>query len=119
MKQILIIDDSLSIRELVKNTLENENFLVKIAINGEQGLRLVKDNSFDLIISDINMPIMNGIEFTIQVRKLNQYQFTPILILTTEHNLEKKMQGKQAGATGWIVKPIVPEQLINTVLRVV
>ena len=119
MKQILIIDDSLSIRELVKETLESENFSVNTAENGEQGLKLANENSYDLIISDINMPIMNGIEFTIQVRKLAQYQFTPILILTTEHDVKKKMQGKQAGATGWLVKPIVAEQLINTVFRVV
>ena len=61
---------------------------------------------------------MDGIEFTAQVRKLQLHQFTPILILTTEYELDKKMQGKQAGATGWIVKPILAEQLINTVLRV-
>ena len=119
MKQLLIIDDSLSIRELVKNTLENHNFSVSTAENGEQGLKLARNNYFDLIISDINMPIMNGFQFTIQVRKLEQYKFTPILILTTEQDLKKKMQGKQAGATGWLVKPIIAEQLINTVFRVI
>jgi len=118
MKKILIIDDSESITEFVKSTLTKEGLSVKSAKDGIQGLNLVKEYSFDLIISDINMPHMDGIEFTSEVRKLPLHQFTPILILTTEHDLVKKMQGKQAGATGWIVKPILAEQLINTVIRV-
>ncbi|MFK5987086.1 MAG: response regulator [Pseudomonadota bacterium] len=118
MKKILIIDDSSSIRLLLQEILETEGFFVTAAIDGKQGLSLVKKQEFDLIISDVNMPLMDGIEFTKEVRKLNEHQFTPILILTTEHDFDKKMEGKHAGATGWIVKPIVAEQLINTISRV-
>jgi len=117
-KKILIIDDSPSIREFVSDTLEKENYTVTSADNGQTGLDLVKENTYDLIISDIHMPQVNGIEFTRKVRTLEKHQFTPILILTTEFDVEKKMEGIQAGATGWIVKPIVAEQLINTVSRI-
>lgn len=117
-KKILVIDDSEAILNLAKTTLELESYDVQTAINGQEGLELVKNSLFDLIISDIHMPIMDGIEFTHQVRQLVKHQYTPILILTAESDFEMKMEGKKAGATGWIVKPIVAEQLINTVSRV-
>jgi len=107
-----------TILEFVKKTLETESYHVMTAQNGQEGLELVKTMAFNLIISDIQMPVMDGIEFTSKVRGLSQYQYTPILILTSESDLDQKMKGKQAGATGWIVKPIVAEQLVNTVSRV-
>ncbi len=118
MKSILIIDDTESIRHFVQKALKNEGFSVTTATNGKQGLKIAEQKFFDLIITDIHMPIMGGFEFIVEVRKLEKYAFTPILILSTEHDLEQKIQGKSAGATGWIVKPIAAEQLVNTVSRV-
>lgn len=118
MKHILIVDDTESIRHFVQKTLKQEGFSVTTAMDGHQGLEIVKEKSFDLIISDIYMPVMDGFEFTSEVRKITEYQFIPILILSTEHDLEQKNKGKKAGATGWVVKPIIAEQLINTISRI-
>ena len=78
----------------------------------------INDNDFDLIITDVNMPEMGGISLIENVRTIEQYQTTPILVLTTESNASTKMQGKEAGATGWIVKPFNPEQLLDVVKKV-
>lgn len=120
-RRILIIDDSQAILDLATESLLSEGYAVETALDGQSGLDMiqeVKENCYDLIISDINMPVMNGIEFTKKVRELEQCQYTPILILTSEDDYDMKMKGKTAGATGWLVKPIVSEQLLNTVARV-
>jgi two-component system, chemotaxis family, chemotaxis protein CheY len=117
MKTIIIIDDSTTTRELVKTSLEEIGFSVDTAVDGVEGLNLIRNNHYDLIITDINMPVMDGFELTQEVRKLTDYQFTPLLILTTESDLDKKMTGKEVGATGWLVKPIIPEQLVRTIKR--
>ena len=101
--KIIIVDDSMSIRELIKTTLEAVGYSVDTATNGLEGLELIKTNTYDLIISDIIMPQMDGLELTRAVRNLEAYQFTPLLILTTENELNKKMAGKEVGATGWLV----------------
>ncbi|XOV79810.1 MAG: response regulator [Aestuariibacter sp.] len=118
MKKILTVDDSASMRAMVAFTLKAQGFEVTEAVNGQEGLAQAKNTVFDLIISDINMPVMDGIEFISHVRQLDTYRFTPILMLTTESGLDKKQEGKAAGATGWIVKPFDPEKLVAVVNKV-
>jgi two-component system chemotaxis response regulator CheY len=118
MKKILTVDDSASMRAMVVFTLRGEGYEVAEAVNGKEGLDKAKADNFDLIISDVNMPIMNGIEFVTNVRKEEKYRFTPILMLTTESGNDLKQQGKSAGATGWIVKPFDPQKLIAVVKKV-
>lgn len=118
MAKILVVDDSVSMRQMVEMTLKSEGHDTVTAADGVEGLNQAKTQSFDVIISDVNMPEMNGIDMTRQVRGLPNHKFTPILILTTESSAEKKAEGKAAGATGWIVKPFSPEKLIATVNKV-
>ena len=118
MKRILAVDDSVSIREMVQFTLKQAGYHVDAAVDGVDGLEKAKTGHFDLIISDINMPRMDGISLIRQLRNEQTYKFTPILMLTTESGSDKKMDGKSAGATGWIVKPYNPEKLIATVQKV-
>jgi len=118
MKKILAVDDSASIRAMVVFTLKAEGFDVSEAVDGQDGLDKALADNFDLIISDVNMPIMGGIEFVQNVRQDNNYKYTPILMLTTESGTDLKTQGKAAGATGWIVKPFDPQKLIAVVNKV-
>jgi len=115
---ILTVDDSPSIRQMVKFTLMQSGYDVLEAEDGVDGLNVAKSNKVDLIVTDLNMPNMNGIELVTELRKLDKYKFTPILMLTTESDDSKKMAGKSAGATGWIVKPFNPEQLIAVINKV-
>lgn len=115
---ILAVDDSTSMRQMVAFTLKGAGYEVTEAADGQQALDIAKTRGFDMVLSDVNMPIMDGIELIKNLRALQTYKFTPILMLTTEAGTEKKMEGKSAGATGWIVKPFNPEQLLNTVNRV-
>ncbi len=117
-RSILAVDDSTSMRQMVAFTLKGAGYEVEEAADGQQALNIAKTRSFDLVLSDVNMPVMDGIELIRQLRALPAYKFTPILMLTTEAGTEKKMEGKNAGATGWIVKPFNPDQLLNTVKRV-
>ena len=117
-KTILAVDDSTSMRQMVAFTLKGAGYQVEEAADGQQALNIAKTKGFDLVLSDVNMPIMDGIELIRHLRGLPNYKFTPILMLTTEAGAEKKKQGKDAGATGWIVKPFNPDQLLNTVKRV-
>ncbi|MBX2886722.1 MAG: response regulator [Granulosicoccus sp.] len=118
MAQILAIDDSVSIRKLVSFTLNHEGHEVLLAEDGQAGLDVLQNETPDLIITDIHMPIMNGIEFIKGARELPDHRFTPILVLTTESGSDMKTQGKNAGATGWIVKPFTPERFVELVERV-
>lgn len=118
MKKILTVDDSASMRAMVQFTLEGEGYHVTEALNGEDALQKAQTANFDLIISDINMPVMDGIEFVRTMRTLAEYRFTPILMLTTESGVDRKQAGKSAGATGWIVKPFDPQKLIAVVNKV-
>lgn len=118
MASILIVDDSVSMRSMVSTTLSTSGYTVVDASDGQDGLNKAKGQQFDVIISDINMPKMNGIELVKALRALPNYKYTPILLLTTESSNDKKLEGKQAGATGWLVKPFNPEKLIATVQRV-
>jgi two-component system chemotaxis response regulator CheY len=117
-KTIITVDDSMSIRETVKMTLQTVGYKVLTAEDGARGLQLCKQEKADLIITDLNMPNVDGITLITNLRALPQYRFTPILMLTTESNDEKKSAGKKAGATGWIVKPFDPARFLAVVQKV-
>jgi two-component system chemotaxis response regulator CheY len=118
MAKILAVDDSASMRQMVGFTLKSAGHTVTDAADGKQALDIAKTQSFDLVLTDVNMPIMDGITLTKQLRALPNYRFTPILVLTTEAGADKKGQGRAAGATGWLVKPFNPDQLLATVKKV-
>ncbi len=117
-KTILIVDDSESIREVVSFTLKNEGYDVLVGVDGKDALKFLDGSHIDLIITDLHMPEMNGIEFIKSVRVMDQYKRIPILFLTTESQSSKKMEAKEAGATGWIIKPFVPAKLIAALKKV-
>lgn len=117
MRKILYVDDALSLRQLVEMVLSKE-YQVTCGENGEQGLELAKTGSYDLILSDINMPKMNGFELLENLRQTDAYKFIPILMMTTEASQEMKDKGKELGATGWIIKPFDPDKLIKVIERV-
>ncbi len=117
-KKILIVDDSESIREVVSFTLENEGFEVLVANDGTDALKYLDGREIDMIITDLHMPEMDGITLIKHVRAMEAYQRIPILFLTTESQTAKKMEAKEAGATGWIIKPFVPAKLIAALQKV-
>ncbi len=119
MKQILAVDDSGSVRQMVNFTLRRAGYEVQEATDGRQGLEAASRQKFDLVVTDLNMPNMDGLEMIAGLRKLPGYAFTPILMLTTESQPEKKDAGRKAGATGWIVKPFNAEQLVAVVQKLV
>lgn len=119
MKKILAVDDSASMRQMVGFTLKKAGFDVKEAKDGSEALEIAKGESFDAVISDVNMPVMDGITLIRELRALPAYKFTPMLMLTTESGLDKKTEGKAAGATGWIVKPFNPDQLLAVIKKVI
>jgi two-component system chemotaxis response regulator CheY len=118
MANILIVDDSASMRNMVTATLQSAGHQVQSAGDGQAALNIAKTASFEAVVTDLNMPIMDGIELVRNLRTLPNYKYTPILLLTTESSADKKTQGKQAGATGWLVKPFNPEKLLATVAKV-
>lgn len=117
-KTILTVDDSPSIRQMVSFTLKQAGFTVVEAEDGLRGLENAQKQPVDLVLTDLNMPNMNGLELIAKLRELPTFKFTPILMLTTESDESKKVAGKEAGATGWIVKPFNPEQLLKVIERV-
>jgi len=119
MANVLVVDDSNSIRDMVSFTLKSAGFQTVEAKDGREGLSKAQSGKFDLVISDVNMPNMDGIELCGELRKLPNFKFTPILMLTTESSTDMKMRGKAAGATGWLVKPFNPDKLLATIKRVV
>ncbi len=118
MAKILAVEDSKLMLQIVSLTLSNAGYEVAKAENGEEGLALAKDSEFDLVISDLHMPKLDGIGLVTELRKLDNYANKPILLLTTESETDTKMAGKNAGASGWIVKPVDPEALLETVVTV-
>ena len=118
MANILAVDDSASMRQMVAFTLKGAGHSVTEAADGVEALKLAKGGKFDLVLSDVNMPNMDGIGLTKELRALPDFKFTPILMLTTEAGMDKKQDGKAAGATGWIVKPFNPDQLLSTIKKV-
>jgi two-component system chemotaxis response regulator CheY len=115
---ILAVDDSASMRQMVRFTLESAGYRVVQAVDGIEALDYAKSSAVDLVLTDVNMPRMDGITLVRELRGLSSYKFTPMLVLTTESGQDTKQRGKQAGATGWIVKPFSPEQLLSTIARV-
>ncbi len=117
-KRILAVDDSKTMRDMVSFTLKKAGFDVAEAEDGKAALNVLGGGKFDLIITDLNMPNMDGITLIKNVRAGSQHRAVPILILTTESDGAKKADGKAAGATGWLVKPFNPEQLVATIKKV-
>lgn len=118
-KTALVVDDSRSLRGLVCDTLEEAGYNVLQSANGQEALETVSQNSVDFVITDVNMPVLDGISLVQQLRTKSGLQHIPILILTTEATSSMKNRGRLAGATGWMVKPFSPTQLINVVSRIV
>jgi two-component system, chemotaxis family, chemotaxis protein CheY len=119
VKRILAVDDSASMRQMVLFTLQGAGYEVLQACDGVEALDMARASTVDLVLTDVHMPRMDGITLVRELRTLPSYKFVPMLILTTESSQEKKMDGKSAGATGWIVKPFNPPQLLATVARVI
>ncbi len=117
--RVLTVDDSKTMLAMLHHTLSNAGFEVLQAEDGQQGLDVLNQEEVDIVITDINMPVMDGIEFIKNVRSSGKFQSLPILILTTESSREKRDQGRAAGGTGWIVKPFDPDKLISVINRVV
>ena len=118
MTRILAVDDSPSMREMIRIALSEAGFAVTEVPDGRQALHMARQDRYDLVLSDVHMPNMDGIELIRALRSEPAYRHTPILMLTTESSPERKREGKLAGATGWIVKPFDPTQLIATMKRV-
>ena len=115
---ILAVDDSASMRQMVGFTLKHAGYQVIEAADGVDALEYARGNSVNLVLTDVNRPRMDGITLVRELRQLASYKFTSMLVLTTGAGPEKKMQGKQAGATGWPVKPFSPGKLLATIAKV-
>ncbi len=118
-KTIMIIDDSATLRHMVNVTLTKAGYTVVQAKDGVDALQKLPDQVPDIILCDLNMPNMDGLEFVREVKKIKQYMFIPILMLTTESQSSKKEEGKKAGARAWIVKPFKPERIIAAVEKLI
>ena len=116
---ILTVDDSSTMRQMITFTLKGGDFEVLEAGDGVEALEVAQGKKLALIITDVNMPRMDGITLVHRLRALPEFKFTPILVLTTESDASMKQKGKEAGATGWIVKPFSPEKLMDTVNKVI
>jgi two-component system chemotaxis response regulator CheY len=118
-KTILIVDDSASVRQVVSIALKGAGYEVIAAVDGKDALTKLNGQRLHLIISDVNMPNMDGITFVAEARKLPAYKFTPIIMLTTESQEEKKRQAQAAGAKAWVTKPFQPEQMLGAVAKLI
>lgn len=118
-KTILAVDDSGSLRQMVAFSLKAAGYDVVSAVDGQDGLNKAKEKTVDLVLTDQNMPIMDGLTLIKNLRSLASYKSVPILMLTTESSDEMKAKGKAAGANGWLVKPFDPKRLIEVVQKVI
>ncbi|AWL13127.1 Phosphate regulon transcriptional regulatory protein PhoB [Saliniradius amylolyticus] len=118
-KTILIVDDSVSIRQVVGIALKGAGFDVIEAVDGKDALSKLDGKKIHLVISDVNMPNMDGITFVSEMKKLPAYKFTPVIMLTTEGAEEKKAAGKAAGARAWVVKPFKADQMLAAVNKLI
>ena len=118
MKKVMIVDDSVSMRQMVGFTLRQAGYSVVEAPDGLEALAYARRYSVDLVLTDVHMPNMDGITLVRELRRIESYKHIPMLMLTTEAGQEKKVEGKQAGATGWLVKPFNPEKLLTTIAKV-
>ncbi|MDT8441445.1 MAG: response regulator [Desulfuromonadales bacterium] len=117
-KRVMTVDDSATVRQILKMTLEEASYQVFQAEDGQDALEKLIDQEIDLLVTDLNMPRLDGIELIKQVRQSPGRRFLPIIMLTSESHPEKKQAGKAAGASGWIVKPFKPTQLLAVVRMV-
>jgi len=117
-KRVLTVDGSRTMRDMVGFTLRSAGFEVVEAEDGMKALTLLEGTTVDLVITDVNMPNMDGVTLCKRLRAQGKHKSTPILILTTEGGDDKKAEGRAAGATGWIVKPFAPEKLLQVVNKV-
>jgi two-component system, chemotaxis family, chemotaxis protein CheY len=118
MIRILAVDDSKTIRSMLHSTLAGAGFDVTLAEHGEEALQMASQQQFALVVTDVNMPKMDGITLVRALRQKPEYAYIPILVCTTESSQEQKKRGREAGATGWIVKPFQPARLVDTVRKV-
>ncbi|MEK6748620.1 MAG: response regulator [Pseudomonadota bacterium] len=116
-KKILIVDDSASLRQVVNIALSGAGYQVVEACDGRDGLTKAGAESFNLIVSDVNMPNMDGLTFVTEVKKLSQYKFIPVIMLTTESQNDTIAKGKEAGVKAWMVKPFKPDQMLDAVSK--
>ena len=117
-KNLLIVDDSPSVRQMVEMTLKGAGYAVKVAKDGQEALNMCRVERFDFVLTDQNMPNMDGITLIKSLRTLPAYARTPLIVLTTEASDAMKQKGKAAGATGWMVKPFDPKKLLDVVAKV-
>ncbi len=115
MTAILLVDDSATVRQILANTLKPKGYNIVGAIDGYDALTKAQKQNFDLIITDLNMPNKNGLEMVTALRKMEKYENTPIIMITTESDASKKKKGKHAGVNVWIVKPFKPDKFIDTI----
>ena len=118
MARILAVDDSAAMRQMVGITLTGAGHEVQQAADGREALQIAERQTFDLVITDVNMPVMDGLTLVRHLRNLPSYRGVPLLVLTTEATTERKLEGKAAGATGWLVKPFDPATLLEVVQKV-
>ena len=117
-KQILVVDDSPSVRQMVEMTLKSASYSVTSAPDGQAALDLCQRNQYDFVLTDQNMPRMDGLTLIKSLRGMSKYKTTPIIVLTTEAGDTMKSQGRAAGATGWMVKPFDPQKLLQVAAKV-
>lgn len=118
-KTVMVVDDSDSMRNVIATTLKSAGYEVLEGCDGKDGLAKLAGQKVHLIVSDVNMPNMDGFTFVTELKKLPAYRFTPVIMLTTEMAESKKEKGKEAGAKAWMVKPFQPEQLLNAVAKLI
>lgn len=118
-KKILIVDDSASVRTVARMALRERGYDVVEASNGQEALTKLEDDRCHLVISDVNMPVMDGISLLKEIKALPNYKFTPVIMLTTEAGEDKKQEGRAAGAKAWITKPFQPQLLVDAVSKLI
>ncbi|KPQ28480.1 MAG: two-component system, chemotaxis family, response regulator CheY [Marinobacter excellens HL-55] len=116
-KTVMVVDDSASLRQVVVMALKSAGYETIEAENGKKALEVLKAKRANLIISDVNMPVMDGLTFLKEVKKLPDYKFTPVIMLTTESSENRKSEGKASGAKAWVVKPFQPQQMLDAVKK--
>ncbi len=116
-KKIMVIDDSASLREVVSIALRAAGYEVTEAADGKDALAKLDASKINLVICDVNMPVMDGITFVREVKKRPEYRFLPVMMLTTESRESRKEEGQRAGAKAWVVKPFRPDQILNAVTK--
>lgn len=117
-KTVLTVDDSASMRQMIKMTLAGAGYQVMEAADGAQGLAAARGRKVDMVLTDLNMPVMDGVSLVRELRKLPALTGVPIILITTESDAEMKARAKSAGATGWITKPFQPDQLLSLARKV-